>query len=695
MKFSVSFVLVCLSLNVCGQKPNIDSIENQLNTVPSKNKILNLSVLARYYSTRDSAKALRYAKEALEMTIASNASKDHASALMDLGTVYQENFMYSEADSLFNLSAEIYSDLSFAKGLGSVQKAFGNSFMSKGYPEESLPHFHSASEHFSNIGDTSAMLGVFYSLGYAHYKLRNYDSSTHYYFKIIPFCENAPSRTCLDMYNQLGTVYSEINEPVKALKYLKQSLEGSLNNGDSISAANTYMNIAGNYFYQGKMDSCALYVNESINIYNQMGHVQGQVYGLNNLAIIYKETGQINKSFDPTKKAIALAKKINDRGTLSGSYLNLADLHHLKSRNRIAETIADSALSIMKEMKSKYHLRQYYEVMTRIKKAQNNLQAAFDMRELYHTYNDSMVNEQKNKQIAELETKYETEKKEQQIVLLSNEKELQAAIIRQNELQLERNQAFIITLIALIGGIAVIAIFLFKRQQYNQKLKLEAERNAMKADQIKAVINSQEEERKRFAMDLHDDFGQLISALRMNVNEPQSAVNLESSKRANVLLDDMYASLKSIAFNLMPQTLVNKGLTAALDELCTQLDTLGSMKFNLRIFGVSEENIPETHKVAIYRVVQEVVNNVIKYANAEKVEINVTGLEDSLSIMIEDDGAGFDTNSLISGKGNGWRNISSRLELVNGEIDYDSSPGRKYTSVSISIPLVHYERTAA
>lgn len=186
-------------------------------------------------------------------------------------------------------------------------------------------------------------------------------------------------------------------------------------------------------------------------------------------------------------------------------------------------------------------------------------------------------------------------------------------------------------------------------------------------------------------MDLHDDFGQMISALRIQSNRAVKATTTRD--QINGQLDQMYRSLKVIAFNLMPQTLANRGLSEAVAELCLQLNNIGKIRFSYHEYD-AEDHLNDEQKVAIYRVIQEVVNNIIKYANATQVTINITGYEDSMSVMIEDDGDGFDLEVLKSGKGNGWRNIQSRMDLLAGEIDFDTQVGRKHTTVTIQVPFV-------
>ena len=180
-------------------------------------------------------------------------------------------------------------------------------------------------------------------------------------------------------------------------------------------------------------------------------------------------------------------------------------------------------------------------------------------------------------------------------------------------------------------------------------------------------------------MDLHDDFGQLISALRLTIGD-----RLE---KATDILDSMYTNMKEVAFDLMPRTLTDQTLPEAVAELYHQLSLGGSIRFQFTPFGW-EEVFPKSSEIDIYRIIQELTNNIVKYAGAQQITTQLTGLESGLSIMIEDDGQGYDPQSFYHGAGHGWKNVKSRLDLLGGELEIDSQPGRRGSTINIHIPYL-------
>lgn len=210
----------------------------------------------------------------------------------------------------------------------------------------------------------------------------------------------------------------------------------------------------------------------------------------------------------------------------------------------------------------------------------------------------------------------------------------------------------------------------------------------MKEAQIRATIESQENERRRFAQDLHDGMGQLISALRLTIHHldthgGQSAADHFS--KAETLLNDMHQEIRSIAFNLMPQTLVKSGVIPALKEVINRLSS-SAITINISSFEIPER-LDQLKEIALFRILQEWLTNIVKYSNASSIDIQFVGHDNELTVVIEDDGDGFDQKLLTEGDGHGWKNIQSRVSFLQASLYIDTEPGRKGTSFTLNIPV--------
>lgn len=162
--------------------------------------------------------------------------------------------------------------------------------------------------------------------------------------------------------------------------------------------------------------------------------------------------------------------------------------------------------------------------------------------------------------------------------------------------------------------------------------------------------------------------------------------NAQAFERSLDMLDSSIQEMRRVAHNLMPENLLKFGLDAALKDFCTYINGSGVLKLNYQSFGFENELLNKSVSVSIYRIIQELVTNIVKHANAGSAIVQLTFSENMLLIDVEDDGSGFDFSKLEIQKGIGWRNIQSRLEYLNGKLDVQSEP-RKGTSVHIEITM--------
>lgn len=204
---------------------------------------------------------------------------------------------------------------------------------------------------------------------------------------------------------------------------------------------------------------------------------------------------------------------------------------------------------------------------------------------------------------------------------------------------------------------------------------------------LKTIVNTQEAERMRFAKDIHDSLGQQLSAIKFYIGTSVSHTNDERQKalliKSNEALVTVLADMRNICFNLMPKTLENFGLTASVKELCKQTEVNEQLTFTLR----AADNFPPLNKpleIAIFRIIQEFINNSLKHGKATKIGIELFTKDNTAIIILKDNGTGFDTAVITNGMG--LKNVQSRIQPYNGDIFISSTVGRG-TKYKIIIPL--------
>lgn len=203
---------------------------------------------------------------------------------------------------------------------------------------------------------------------------------------------------------------------------------------------------------------------------------------------------------------------------------------------------------------------------------------------------------------------------------------------------------------------------------------------------VSAEISTLEKERARISADLHDDLGPMLSAVKFKIGSAEAhGEDVELLKDAEHYIDDVIRKMRMISNNMLPGTLMRKGLEFAVTEFLSQASTGTAMKISF-----SHNDIPVLYddlKINLYRIVQEIVHNAMKHSHASQMKIELFATDKIITLRSSDNGRGFDHQK--AGKENtglGLRNLLSRTELLQGELFIESTPG-KGTSYNIEIPL--------
>ncbi|GGD54682.1 sensor histidine kinase [Muriicola marianensis] len=256
-----------------------------------------------------------------------------------------------------------------------------------------------------------------------------------------------------------------------------------------------------------------------------------------------------------------------------------------------------------------------------------------------------------------------------------------------------RNVLALILAIALLL-IIVIGVLLYRNFQHKLTLrqkKLDRMELESRLLTIEAALNGEERERARVASELHDGLGSLLSGIKFSYqnilpSRDDSKINMEAYSKGMYMLDNALAEVRRIAHNMMPATLIKFGLDTALRDFCSEADQREDLIISYQSIGLEEMELEQSESLAIYRIIQELVHNAIKHAKAKKVIVQLIFSAGKLNITVEDDGIGFNPELTDRSKGIGWNSISNRINLLRGELDLQTSPG-KGTSVHISVRI--------
>lgn len=523
------------------------------------------------------------------------------------------------------------------------------------------------------------------NLGVAAYLAGDYPEVLTAYFRSRDLFDSlGDKRGLAAINNEMAVFYYKQKEFKNAMTCLNLAENLARETKDSTALGTSLGHRATFLTREGKHTEARRYFEEVYRIRLQTRDSVGLGYVLVDLAEIVLLEGNLAKSLAYIDQSTVIRKAIGDLQGVAINHVNKGENYFKVGQFPLAASSFETGLRLSIAVGFDDLNRHIYQQLGKTYLAMKEYKKAYELQEKFVLYKDSLFNIERSKVIQELQTKYETEKKDLQIVDLNKDNQLKAA-------KIERNIFLTVGLVVLLLLLIVTFAWWRYRSRQRQLAVLGEQRARMREAQITAVIDSQETERRRFATDLHDGMGQLIAALQLNIQALRQAAGqpvqrdtfFESSEQ---LLKEVHEEIRNIAFNLMPPVLVKEGLVPAVSELVRKINKTGRMKAEFSVFEL-ENRLPERVEISLYRIIQELLSNIIKYAEATEVTISFTGYPTEVVLTIDDNGMGYDLNTFKVSEGNGWRNINSRLHLIKASIEWDVVKGRKNSTVIITIPL--------
>jgi two-component system, NarL family, sensor kinase len=526
-------------------------------------------------------------------------------------------------------------------------------------------------------GDSVSVAELKSAIGVSYYFKGSYDIAAKYYYESIAILERTNQKNKLaSAYNDLAKLYRKIRSLDRALEnYNKaEALYRGLKDTAGIAMI---MNESGVVFeYREDYDEAIRRYTASKDLAEKINDSLSISYSLSNIAGVYV----IQKKYDEAEKN--LLKALDIRRNLGDSFaiaLTWSDLGtSMNAKGDYAKAV--NYLTESNRMAEKLHYPELqannYNELADAAAKQMDYKKALEYFQKRTSLRDSIFSTEKTKQIEELNTKYQTVKKEQ--------------IIEQQQNRLIRQNFLFLGLAGLALMIGLLAWSQYKRYKLRKETQLQTEIMKQQELATKAVIEAEEEERQRIARDLHDGVGQMMSVAKMNLSAFESEINFSneeqklSFEKIIHLVDNSCKEVRHVSHNMMPHALLKSNLASAIRDFIDKIDKK-TLEIHFYSEGLDERLNSNTENV-LYRVIQECVNNVIKHAGATELDISVIRDKDGISASIEDNGKGFDTADKEKFEGIGLKNILTRVEYLKGTVEFDSSPGRG-TAIGLHVPL--------
>ncbi|PKP43778.1 MAG: hypothetical protein CVT96_04230 [Bacteroidetes bacterium HGW-Bacteroidetes-13] len=379
------------------------------------------------------------------------------------------------------------------------------------------------------------------------------------------------------------------------------------------------------------------------------------------------------------------------QSSLFGMYVNQGSVFQDTKVYPKAMEYFHKALKIPIKIKNRKDLVLLYNYMYLNQKVQKRMDSAVYYLELKNKMQDELDLLNNALAVDEIQTKYETEKKEKENLQLKQDN-----LILENQRKFSRNMsifAFVIFIIATINFVLVYKNLKKKQKlieqekqlamQHTEKLLQQQEINA-----IDAMIRGQEQERNRLANELHDNLGSLLATLKLNFQSLSGKMKQGSEEiltHSEALLEQTYQKVRLLSHSKNAGVMANQGLLPALKKFADDVSKSKKLRVEIQEFGLNER-LENSVEILIFRIIQELITNIIKHAEATQADIHLTQYDDRINLMVEDNGEGFDTHQIVNKSGMGLVGIEKRVQNLDGNMEIESIKG-KGTTVIINIPI--------
>jgi two-component system NarL family sensor kinase len=480
----------------------------------------------------------------------------------------------------------------------------------------------------------------------------------------------------------LASVYFDNQNPKDAERYGLMSLQLAKKINKTTMIVSCLQLLANVYGEGGKFDKALKMDAEALTICKAHNDTRGLSQVYSNMANCYTAMQQYDKALKYQQEVLKIDQFFGDKKQVSDTYMNISGIYAEKKEYKTALDWMQKGLKLAQETKYKQGEKSGWGAISKIYEQLGDYKNALAAHQKYQAISLDLINENSNKQIALMQTKFETVKKEQKINLLNKENTIQ-------RLSITKQQTTIAIIIGLLLVSVLVAGLVYNRNKLKQKAQLQAQMLQHQDTLTKAVIDAEEHERTRIAADLHDGVGQLFSAVKMNLNGLFDRITVSReedrflAENTLALVDESCKEVRTISHQMMPNMLLRSGIASDLKNFIEKIDA-DRLKINLETTGFKEK-LESNVETMLYRIIQETINNVIKHAQATRLDIVLIRNADGISAVIKDNGVGFDANKPGGFEGIGLKNILTRIEYLRGTIKYDSALG-KGTTVIVNVP---------
>jgi signal transduction histidine kinase len=610
-------LLTCLVLLVAcnmSAQTNVDSLlkvlESQKLTAVEKLKLY--SDISDQYIERDNEKCIKYAGEGLKLAEKEKDTEKASFFSNHLGIAYYSKSSYDTSLAYLQKALNLAIEINDKKQECVVNSSMGNLYRRQSNYNEALNYYTKTLTISQNIGDEYYHAIALIGIGCIYRIMANYEKSIKYLEQAAEISKelNLPYLEMNINYN-LGMAYNFIRDWEKVLECAKKTNELSLITGEK------------------KFEIGSFYL--IVAAYNQMGDTEN--------------------AHASAQKSVQLAEEYGDKRLLMGTINGLADLYFYHKNYKECAALSLKAWNI--DSTDLLSAKNTLDILVSSYIQLGDKERAYYFFSKYKKIIEEQSTQQYNNALAEMEVKFETEKKEIRIGKLEKERILYTWII----------------FVSIIAMLLLLGLFYFRQRLNKQQIKQLEQGQQLVATQ--ALLDGETAERSRLARDLHDGLGGMLSVVKLNLKEMKhfgimEEADVERFGKALGMLDQSIGELRRVAHHIMPESLLRYGLKIALEDFCHAIPGA-----HFQYFG-EDPRLDSRVEILIYRCAYELVNNALKHAQATAINVQLMIDNGVVSLTVHDNGIGFNPQTVHAGIG--LENIRTRIAIYNGKMNIHSLP---------------------
>jgi signal transduction histidine kinase len=468
-------------------------------------------------------------------------------------------------------------------------------------------------------------------------------------------------------YSNLSSVYQELDDFDRQIEYLNKSLMVTPKN-DLNSLGLTHCDLMSPYVMKKDFEKALFHIAQADSISKLKDDKMLHFFVTRNWGDYYLHLEKHGQAIPFQREALSLAREYQYSYYENDLAVNLADAllnigQYNEAENLLLNSLKTGNKDGLKELSKKSLL-----MLSVLKKRQGDYKSALEFSEAHNEIKDSLISDQNIKVVNELDKKYQTQKKDKEIA--------------EQKLALSVSQSKTRTMSILIVSLLIASIllwFLFQQRQKRIQQQLVTIQREQEVRTLESLMEGEEKERFRIAKELHDGVNGDLSAIKFKLSSLLE-MNNTIIKEAVDMIDSSCDQVRAISHNLVPPSLKDFNLAEAIEAYCQNMNSIHEQSIDFQQVGISIE-MDKKQEANIFRIVQELVTNSIKHAEASEILVQLSRAENEVMLSVEDNGKGFDVNN-TNGKGIGMQNLKSRAAYLNGKLDIKSDSKGTATTIT-------------